>query len=404
MLTQLKIVHPNFFNPRLLIKAIIPRHICSYGFDERGFVKPKIVSARAHSFTTNQREIDLIHKNELVSSREKQALHLLPKSNKGDEANLGEFLSSEFDQEEQQSLLEEIARPWESLLTRPSRAIWRSTPKPPPTYITSSQFDLIQRVGRTSKQLRRTYKNIVKVHAALAIGRERERRLEANLEKKSSRINEIAKPVFYKPEQTLCNLKYRLIPNYSITTRILSEINGLLGPESFTPKNILDVGIGVGSASAAALDYFKGSNSPERQNGIEWIHGIDPSQSMRDATNVLLNNVLDAHANDDDSDDSKRENRGVMKKKGFLRPRITLGETLTSGLPSITSTNKNKKAKPGSDKSFDLALCFYTLSELPHVESSLSVAALIWERLRTNGIAIFVEPGKDSLTLFVLYS
>ena len=58
--------------------------------------------------------------------------------------------------------------------------------------------------------------------------------------------------------------------------------------------------MGTGSASAAVMDYFyKQQNGVkiEDHNGVnstvEWIHGIEPSQSMRDASKMVLSDVLD---------------------------------------------------------------------------------------------------------------
>ena len=55
---------------------------------------------------------------------------------------------------------------------------------------------------------------------------------------------------------------------------------------------------------------------------------------------------------------------------------------------------KERKLPPTSKKgSFDLILCTYTLSELNSVNSTLAAAALLWEKLASGGILVFVEPG-----------
>ena len=54
----------------------------------------------------------------------------------------------------------------------------------------------------------------------------------------------------------ICSLKHRLLPNYIITKRVLAETQSLLGLNNFRPRKIVDFGMGVGSASASALDYF----------------------------------------------------------------------------------------------------------------------------------------------------
>ncbi|KAL7519370.1 hypothetical protein ACHAWX_004137 [Stephanocyclus meneghinianus] len=302
--------------------------------------------------------------------------------------------------------------PWYSLLRSPGRAAWRSSSRSLPTRddeaaspLSQTRFDLIQRSGRTNRQLQRTYGRVVEGHRALAIKRERERRTAADLsrvpprgeggnledvrgrrvgswnerrEKESPlvscddpfvslllsyeegrtrygglevesnddehvqrktrgvetteeiramyRTKKRAKliasaatapesgdgPVAYGPEQTVSNLKYRFLPNYSIVERVLSEVQSLLGGVNgghdeglFRPKRVLDFGSGVGSSSAAALNVFgvskEGRDDSDRatttnannRHGIEWVHSIDVSRSMRDATEGVLKSVLE---------------------------------------------------------------------------------------------------------------
>ena len=276
--------------------------------------------------------------------------------------------------------------PWHSLLLYPSRALWRSSPQPPPPYILHAQSNIIEASERTPKQLRRTYDRIMANHTSLSERRERERRRMVNgtgysansLEaKKQKGIDGSVSPVYYKPEHTVCSLKYRLLPNYAITKRILAEIQSLLGKDVFKPKKILDVGVGAGSAAAAVLDYFSESPSNGDSNsGVDWIHGIDPSQSMRDASGILLSQVLQGQE---------------FSNKSGSKTRITFGENL------ISPTEMNGAKSGGS--SFDLALCAYTLNEIPSVAASLSMAAIIWEKLSPGGVAKFIEPGEFLICL-----
>lgn len=444
--------------------------------------------------------------------------------------------------------------PWFNLLRYPGRAAWRSSNhlfdtkgednKSP---LSQTQFNLIQKSGKTNKQLRRTYKRIVDTHKALAIKRERERRMAANLttsrnnpltgdggkledkkgrnvgswkersgipitcddpsvslllsqstfkandnidldggskksknvpqeeinamyrSKKRSKLissaattpgNSTDKPVEYCPEQVLTNLRYRFGPNYSIVRRVLMEVQSLLGgtPEredeaSFRPKRVLDFGCGVGSSSAAALDVFGiPRTAAGDQNGIEWIHSIDASQSMRDATENILKSVLEGApwGHDDTShsqemkemDDYERilteikggvDERALERQrkriakweqswevKNDYRTRLTFGESIvdSSSFYSQLSaqskeeqmqrpdlpwqkqlneqrkmTHKSKQPPTSKKGSFDLILCTYTLSELNSVSSTLAAAALLWEKLASGGILVFVEPG-----------
>ena len=230
--------------------------------------------------------------------------------------NQKESLEQIFESIEQQAIEEERKRainkptPWFSLLHYPSRAAWRASDhllgnrvnkqkdddevdnnsgKSP---LQQTQFNLLQHSERTNKQLRRTYKRISDTHKQLAIKRERERRMAANLavppqkieqapdgyiedekgrevgswhERKSSNdvptyygcddssvllslsmgmtksdskaakfskltsTNIKENSVAYGSEQTMTNLKYRFEPQYAIARRVLLEVQSLLG-------------------------------------------------------------------------------------------------------------------------------------------------------------------------------
>ena len=312
-------------------------------------------------------------------------------------------------------------QPWYNLLTLPSRALWRSSPKSPPTYITETQMDIMKRSERTSKQLRRTIENIVHNQTVLSEKRERERRDlvnnggrssgggDGNMRDSDTSLNTKArkaaenriKPVYYKPEQTVSSLKYRLVPNYQVTKRILREVQGLIGRENFQPKKVLDVGIGVGSSSAALLDHsFErfmrenvvkdddendddeldlGMQPSYSYDGVEWVHGIDPSTSMRDGAKIVLESVIEGQQ----KEILEAENDGTLSRIP-TKPRITFGEALSSTPHRDISQSRG---------TYDLALCSYTLCEIPSVIASLSLGAMIFEKLSPNGIAIFIEPG-----------
>ncbi len=177
-----------------------------------------------------------------------------------------------------------------------------------------------------------------------------------------------------------------------MTRRVLAEAKSLLGP-TFEPRRIIDAGIGCGAASAAVLDVFGSSQ-------IDWIHGIDPSKSQREAAEAILKHIIL-----EETESSKSKTR------------ITVSETVS---------NSGSKTGEGS---FDLALCCkcitylfnpvaghlyplnthrcflswllssydkypgYTLNELPHTASALALAAILWEKLANGGILVIVEPG-----------
>ncbi len=436
--------------------------------------------------------------------------------------------------------------PWFSLLHYPSRAAWRASDhllgnkvnkqkddsddavgnnngKSP---LEQTQFNLLRESERTNKQLRRTYKRISETHKELAIKRERERRMAANLagppktieqapdgtieddkgrevgswhEKKSNnaiptyygcddpsvllalsmgmaksdtKVGKVSKltstnmketSVGYGSEQAMTNVRFRFEPQYAIARRVLLEVQSLLGgnpvdadakKKTFQPKRVLDFGSGIGSSSAAALDVFgvkrAGSEENPATDGIDWIHSIDASQSMREATEKILKSILERHPwegseqqkqHDEDalSEEIAASERILQQIKGEIdergkerrrkrhakweqnwtkqtnyRTRLTFGESIVDSAsfysnrlerddrPSLPwqreldeqrQRAKHKKAQTSQKGSFDLILCNYTLSEMSNVPSSLAAAALLWEKLAPNGVIVFVEPG-----------
>ena len=312
--------------------------------------------------------------------------------------------------------------PFHELLRHSARATWRSSPHPPPLSLSNIRADLIKRSGKTGRQLRRTNEFIVSTHHALAERRERERRDLVNARYRRARPDSLesrrraaedaqAKPISYGPEQTLANLSYRLVPNFFVTRRVLSEARSLLGREIFAPKRIIDAGCGVGSASAAALDLFGVDN-------VDWIHCVDPSRSMRDGCVEVLQGMIDGDGTVD-KEGTLRDDRVVRYRRGdrvkqqqrrkrhassASGTRITLSETISDGsnsTASSTSCSGSGRRKPkqrvsvgtSGTGSFDLALCTWTASELPHVASSMAMAAILWEKLTPNGVLVMIEPG-----------
>jgi ribosomal protein RSM22 (predicted rRNA methylase) len=234
--------------------------------------------------------------------------------------------------------------PWKNLLENAARASWRSTDPHPPEALLDAMDQILEDGDRTPKQLKRAYGRVLAKQNELASFRERDRRRVVN--GKLAARDESIDPVFYAHEQMLANLKFRLLPNYAVTKRVMEETKSLLGP-SFVPKRVIDFGIGCGSASAAALDVFE---------TIEWIHGIEPSHSMRECSEKLLE-ALGQH----------RE----------TAPRVTYSDSLS----------------PDTASSFDMGICAYTATEIAQWESSLAAAALLFEKLHPNGVLVFIEPG-----------
>jgi ribosomal protein RSM22 (predicted rRNA methylase) len=193
------------------------------------------------------------------------------------------------------------------------------------------------------------------------------------------------KLVYYGPIETLTNVKHRLFPNYAVTRRILRETKSLLSiNQSFKPKRVLDFGMGCGSASAASLDVFPDS--------IEWIHGVDASQAMREGSQRLLDEFIQhsrgntISTNDAVGADGAGAEDSSMTTMCRPPPRITQAAHLSSSSSSSYSGS--------SGRYFDLCLFCYTAMELPHNASALAAAALLWEKLNPNGgILVMIEPG-----------
>ena len=324
---------------------------------------------------------------------------------------------------EEQSAAQSPA-PFHELLRHSARATWRSSPHPPPLSLSNIRFDLIKRSTKSGRQLRRTNELIVSTHHALAERRERERRDLVNARYRRARPDSLesrrraaedaqAKPISYGPEQTLANLRYRLVPNFFVTRRVLSEARSLLGQDIFAPKRIIDAGCGVGAASAAALDLFGVDN-------VDWIHCVDPSRSMRDGCVEVLQGMIDGDRTEEE-EGTLRDDRFVKQKRGDRvkqqqqrrqnassanGTRITLSETISDGSNYSTSSSSSFDGRGGRKPkqrgsvsngsgtgSFDLALCTWTASELPHVASSMAMAAILWEKLAPNGVLVMIEPG-----------
>jgi len=248
---------------------------------------------------------------------------------------------------------ESKAEPWKTLLELPARAAWRVTAPHPPKALNDAQQSILDEAGRNNKYLKKIYKQIVSAHRSLAERRDRERlRALKDLEYKKTdmRRDSGIEPVLYGPEETLAAFTFRLLPNYAVVKRVLEESRSLIGYDAWSPKRVLDFGVGCGSASAASLDVW---------GDIEWIHGIDPSQSMREGAKTFLDEF------------SEHE-----EKEGCRR--ITMSAHLSS---------------EASPPAFDLALFAYTATELPHNASTLAAAAVLWEKLRPNGLFVMVEPG-----------
>jgi ribosomal protein RSM22 (predicted rRNA methylase) len=131
------------------------------------------------------------------------------------------------------------------------------------------------------------------------------------------------------------------------------------------PARVLDFGVGCGSASAAALHVFPDS--------VEWVHGIDPSQTMREGAKYFLDELFKQQQQQND----KGTGDGGVGKSSNV-PRTTF------------SAHISAESAPGT---FDLVMLAYTATELPHNAATLAAAAVCWEKLRPGGLFVMIEPG-----------
>jgi ribosomal protein RSM22 (predicted rRNA methylase) len=248
------------------------------------------------------------------------------------------------------------SKPWKNLLESAGRAAWRVTDPILPSRLSESYERILHQGGRTPKQLKRAHGKVLSIHNDLAEFRERERRRLVNGKQyrpKNSRDDSSNSPVYYAHDETLATLKHRLMPNFAISKRILEECQSLLGRDNWEPKRVLDFGIGCGSSSLAVLNLFE---------NVEWIHGIDPSQAMRDCSQSMIEG---------------------MAKDREVPPRVTYS----------TSLSTDSASSAGNVASFDLALCSYTATDLPDITSTLAATAIMFEKLKPGGVFVMIEPG-----------
>mmetsp|Transcript_22993 Transcript_22993/g.24468 ORF Transcript_22993/g.24468 Transcript_22993/m.24468 type:complete len:675 (+) Transcript_22993:131-2155(+) len=306
-------------------------------------------------------------------------------------------------------------QPWKALLEAPARAAWRTTDprRDPPEYLRNAQYNILNQGDRTSKQLKRAFRKVLSIQSNLAELRERERRVMVNgkrqykyqrnnkpsilsttsnnkrshsVDNNNNKSNLSSQPVYYGYDETLGNLAHRLRPNFAITKRVLMECQSLLGGKevSWTPKRILDFGIGCGSASAAAIDLFGSSDNgcDDPSSAVEWIHGIDPSKTMRECSKNIIEGMTQGY--------HKRVRTEVNNETATPPPppRITFSNSL-----SVSSSDSEMDHDSASSGTFDLALFVYTASDLPDVMSCLAAAAISFEKLKPGGVFVMIEPG-----------
>lgn len=220
---------------------------------------------------------------------------------------------------------------WRTLLELPARAAWQVTLN---DITAPSVGNMFRR-----KYLQRIYHDrIVNHHAKLAKSREEERLRHWRGRGEGPKSKQL-QPVCYGREEAWASVHFRWHGNYAVTRRVLEETVALTGVK---PRRMMDFGIGFGAATSAALELF-----PD----IEWIHGIEPSETMREAAEHFIPKP---------------------------RPRLTFSSYLSA----------TQSATP-----FDLVLCAYTLCEMTSARAVFTAAAILWEKVAPNGVLVLIEPG-----------
>jgi len=322
---------------------------------------------------------------------------------KGEENEDVSYLNLPIDEQMDYLIKEQAAehkqnpRPWINLLTYPGKARWRVTSKYPDQLV-QERSAMLQKTHRTGRQLKRAFRHILDQHQKLAEMRERDRILETTgkqvrRQKKKSTKEAVQKAISYGPEQTFVSINNRLLPNFAVTRRVLKEVTALLGgAANFKPKRVIDFGCGCGSASAAAMSVFQ--NKDDKTCELNWIHGIEPSLSQREAAERVLTAMKKT---DEEIAKDVANSDGYLEGSGDSTPSYGEGSRMmvSSRLPRVTMSDSIaiETSSDGTDGSFDLALFCYTAQELPHTSSSLAAAAIMWEKLAIDGVFVMIEPG-----------
>jgi hypothetical protein len=255
----------------------------------------------------------------------------------------------------------DLPKPFQNLLYLPARCLARGG-FAPPTALTEAQTNILKIGNRSAKNLKKSFDKQIQQHNRLREFREEVRQRENREGRKSmpkkgsieaekfARKERETHPVHYGPQETLVQSKHRLLPNYAVVRRVLREARGLIGTlqSPFRPRRILDMGIGCGSSSAAALRVF----GPQH---IDWIHGVDISRSQREVSVKLLEQLVQQHHQAKLQED---EGNAAHHASNMLNTRITVGDSLSHQSSAAGKEGaKGGHEETSSPGTFDLALC-----------------------------------------------
>jgi ubiquinone/menaquinone biosynthesis C-methylase UbiE len=213
---------------------------------------------------------------------------------------------------------------------------------PLPEWFLERQNEICQ--YRTNPQIRRCLKDWMIKHDRELLGKYREKTLQWG-HKVSGKPDPVDLKV-YGPEESIAYSNYYMPSRFGLLNRVLTELQRL-APE-FVPKRTVDLGCGPGTAAAAIHDVW--GEAAERYTGI------DISQSMIDAARIMT--------------------RDKIRDVTFY-----------------TSNSEVVKRAATTGERYDLAVCSYTLSELPNDPSRRIAVQMLFELLEVGGYLVILEPG-----------
>lgn len=190
-------------------------------------------------------------------------------------------------------------------------------------------------------------------------------------------------PFVYGPEETVAYCNFFFPSRFAITQRIFREIKMLL--PKYQPTRILDLGCGVGTVGAAAVDVW-GSSGP----GVQKYVGIDQSAAMLDAAKIMTKQMGVLQNREDDygaaaSQKVKQYTPSSSTRGKRSSPVVALrhqmGRPIDVVLHSKTGECVKRIQRSGDKERFDMAAVAYTLSEL-QVRTAISCYEKLIQRHR----------------------
>ena len=187
-------------------------------------------------------------------------------------------------------------------------------------------------------------------------------------------------PFVYGPEETVAYSNFFFPSRFAITQRILKEIKMLM--PKYEPKRILDLGCGMGTVGAAAVDVWGASEVTQEARkrnvrrsggigGVEKYVGVDPSEAMLDAAKIMTSRMGVLNLEDDDDYQHDRRGRQYSPSSSSRGRKSSSLSSLKNkfGRVDVVLNSKTqdvvKRIIRGGDKErFDMAVVAYTLSEL----------------------------------------